>query len=80
MQENLPLMSATDKSKVYNTNLIEFIEFKNMLTLAETILISALNRRESRGAHFRSDALERDETFKAHTIIYKEGGTLCTYM
>ena len=80
MQQELPLMSATDKSKIYNTNLVEFIEFKNMLILAETVLISALNRRESRGAHFRIDAPERDEAFKAHTIIYKEGGKLCTYM
>jgi len=80
MQEELPLMSATDKSKIYNTNLVEFIEFKNMLSIAQTILISALNRRESRGAHFRSDALERDDAFKKHTIIYKEGAALCTYM
>ena len=80
MQEELPLMSVRDKSKIYNTNLVEFIEFKNMLLLAQAVLISALHRRESRGAHFRSDVLERDDAFKKHTIIYKDGEKLCTYM
>ncbi len=81
LQEQLPQMSATDKSKIYNTNLIEFLEFSNMLTLAEAVLISALHRRESRGAHFRSDAPDRDDIlFQKHTITYKEGESLCTYM
>ena len=67
-------MGLMDKTKVYNTNLIEFLEFKNMLELAELIIISAINRQESRGAHFRVDfPTVDDEKFKSNTIIDKDG-------
>jgi len=70
----LPKMGLSDKTKIYNTNLIEFLEFKNMLELAELIIISAINRQESRGAHFRVDfPTADDEKFKAHSIIDKNG-------
>ncbi|OHE12315.1 MAG: succinate dehydrogenase [Sulfurimonas sp. RIFOXYC2_FULL_36_7] len=70
----LPKMGLSDKTKIYNTNLIEFLEFKNMLELAEFIIISAINRQESRGAHFRVDfPTADDEKFKAHSIIDKNG-------
>ena len=52
IRAKLPLMGVKDKSKVYNTNLIEFLEFINMLDLAEIIIKSAINRKESCGAHF----------------------------
>lgn len=69
MRDNLPKMGVGDKTKEYNTNLIEFLEFKNMLMLAEAVLLSAISRRESRGAHFRIDFPEADETYRAHTIL-----------
>lgn len=78
IQAQLPLMGVKDKSKVYNTNLIEFIEFANMLELSEIILAGALKREESRGAHFRADMPNEDDRYKAHTITYKEGSALCT--
>jgi succinate dehydrogenase / fumarate reductase flavoprotein subunit len=66
-------MGPKDKSKVYNTNLLEFIEFKNMLELSEIVLTCAIKRQESRGAHFRSDfKLQNDELYKVHSIVYKE--------
>ena len=65
-------MGVSDKTKEYNTNLIEFLEFKNMLELCELILISALSRQESRGAHFRVDAPNINEKFEAHTVVSKE--------
>ncbi len=78
LQKELPFMGPKDKSKVYNTNLVEFIEFGNMVELAEVVLVSAISRRESRGAHFRSDAPQRDdERFGAHTVAWKEEGVLC---
>ena len=69
----IPKMGANDKSKVYNTNLIEFLEFKNMLELSKYILISAIDRDESRGAHYRVDFPNEDKKFEMHTIICKDG-------
>jgi len=77
IQKELPLMGPKDKSKTYNTNLVEFIEFSNMLELCEIVLVCAINRNESRGAHYRSDIPQQnDKAYKAHTITYKEDGVL----
>ncbi|PHR59071.1 MAG: succinate dehydrogenase [Arcobacter sp.] len=76
--KNLPLMGPSDKSKVYNTNLVEFLEFSNVLTLGEVLVSGALARTESRGAHFREDMPQKDdEQFMAHTLVHKEEGKLC---
>ncbi len=73
IHKNLSLMGPKDKSKIYNTNLVEFIEFKNLLELGEIILTCALQRKESRGAHFRSDfGAQDDALFKVHSIAYRE--------
>lgn len=78
MQKELPFMGPRDKSKVCNTNLVEFIEFGNKVELAEIIVVSAISRAESRGAHYRGDIPERNDTmFGAHTITWKEDGVLC---
>lgn len=77
IQEELPLMGVKDSSNVYNTNLLEFIEFGNSLELSEVLLVGALSRSESRGAHFREDLPNKnDEVYKAHTISWKENGIL----
>ena len=73
MKRNLKNMGVRDKGNKYNTNLIEFLEFKNMLFLSELILLSAIQRDESRGAHFRIDAQMSKKEFDAHTIIDKDG-------
>ncbi len=78
IQSDYVLMGPKDKSKVYNTNLVEFIEFGNSVELAEIVLLGAIRRNESRGAHFRSDKPQQnDEEYAAHTISYKEDGVLC---
>ncbi len=51
-------------------------EFKNMLITASLIINSALNRKESRGAHYRSDYLNTNEVC-AHSLIVKDKGELC---
>lgn len=62
-----------DKSKIYNTELQEAIEFGHMLDYALFIVKSALNRDESRGAHFREDFPTRDdENFLYHTMAYMD--------
>lgn len=52
LRELLPKMGISDRSKRYNTNLIEFIEFRNMLDVCEKVVKSALERKTSCGAHF----------------------------
>jgi len=78
IQKEIPFMGPQDKSKVYNTNLVEFIEFGNMVELSEIILVCAISRNESRGAHYRSDIpQENDMAYKAHTITWKDDAVLC---
>ena len=69
----VPLMGVSDTSKIYNTNFIEFLEFKNMLELSRLVLHGAIAREESRGAHFRVDCPAEDEKFKMHTIVDRDG-------
>jgi len=77
-QDDLSLMGVSDASDTYNTNLVEFLEFINMLNLSETIIISALNRKESRGAHFRSDFTQPDDKrYKTHTITCHNNTNIC---
>ena len=65
-----------DKSRIYNTNLIQALETENMLELAEVLLIAALARQESRGGHSRTDFPVRDDAkFLAHSMVYYTGGT-----
>jgi len=52
LQSSLSLMGVKDKQKAYNTNLIEFIEFRNMLDVCEVVIQSALKREVSCGAHY----------------------------
>lgn len=74
MKKDLKNMGVGDKAKEYNTNLIEFLEFKNMLELGELVLISALAREESRGAHFRIDyPVINSELFETSTFITGDG-------
>ena len=78
MQKELPFMGIADKSREYNTNLIEFIEFGNMVELAEAILVCAISRKESRGAHQREDHPREEKSYDGvHSLSWKHDGTLC---
>lgn len=60
-----------DKGTVWNTELIEALELKNLMRVGQMILSSALERRESRGAHAREDYPDRDDAnFLKHTLAY----------
>ncbi|MGM0456377.1 MAG: succinate dehydrogenase/fumarate reductase flavoprotein subunit, partial [Cyanobacteriota bacterium] len=60
-----------DRGTLWNTELIEAMELENLLIVAQTILHSAFNRQESRGAHFREDYPSRnDENFLHHSLAY----------
>ena len=51
IRKRLPQMGVKDISKVYNTNLVEFLEFKNMLEICQSVAASAIKREVSCGAH-----------------------------
>lgn len=75
LRERFRHIVIEDKSRVYNTNLIQALETDNMLELAEVLLFSGLAREESRGAHARTDFPKRDdEKFLAHSMAYYTGG------
>ncbi|MEM3791500.1 MAG: succinate dehydrogenase/fumarate reductase flavoprotein subunit [Candidatus Micrarchaeaceae archaeon] len=64
-----------DTSREYNTNLRDFLEIGNMLQLAYASTLCAIQRHESRGAHFHEEYPFRDDkNWLKHTIIYKEKG------
>jgi succinate dehydrogenase / fumarate reductase flavoprotein subunit len=60
-----------DKAKNWNTELIEALELQSLLIVGEVILSSAIQRKESRGAHCREDYPDRDDTnCLQHTLAY----------
>jgi succinate dehydrogenase / fumarate reductase, flavoprotein subunit len=64
-----------DKAMEYNTNFVNVMEIDSIFRIAEVILIGAINRTESRGAHFRTDFPARDDNnFLRHTLVYYNNG------
>ena len=60
-----------DNAKEYNTNFTNVMEIDSLLRITEIILLGALNRQESRGAHSRTDYPKRDDiNFLKHTLAY----------
>ena len=61
-----------DKNLNFNTELTSALELENMIDVAESIIFSALSRRESRGSHQRTDFANRDdENFLRHSLAYR---------
>jgi len=75
-ENDLSQMGIEDKSKVYNTDLKEFIEFQKMIKLSQIIILSALERKESRGAHYRTDYLNEDPNYDKSTIVIQQNDEL----
>ena len=60
-----------DHAKEYNTNFSNVMELDSMFRISETVLIGAINRKESRGSHARTDFPTRDDKkFLHHTLAY----------
>jgi succinate dehydrogenase / fumarate reductase flavoprotein subunit len=69
--KSLSWKHVDDHAKEYNTNFLNVMEIDSMLRVAEVVLVGALNRRESRGAHSRIDFKDRDDNnFLKHTLAY----------
>ena len=65
--------SIENKGKVFNTDLMFGLELEFMVDCAEAVIAGALTRKESRGAHFRTDITERDdENWLKHTLMYRD--------
>ncbi len=75
LQERYARIAIDNKGLKFNTDLLDALELEALLGLAEAVTVSALNRKESRGAHSREDYPERnDEEWLKHTLIQKKGG------
>ncbi len=75
LQKRFEHIEVHDKSNVFNTDLQQALELKNMLDVAETVSASALARQESRGAHQRLDFPERDDTsYLQHSRAIRQPG------
>lgn len=71
LQADLQYANLKDKSKVFNTARVECLELDNLMNVALATAASALNRKESRGAHSRFDYTERDDkNWWKHTLYF----------
>lgn len=74
-------LKISNPNMAYNTALIEYLEFGNLILLARCACLGALNRKESRGAHTREDYPKRDdENFLKHSLVtLKDDGLSISY-
>ncbi|MEM1390966.1 MAG: FAD-binding protein, partial [Pseudomonadota bacterium] len=71
IQAKVPDMKVEDRGMIWNTDLLEALEFDNLIGQAVVTVNSAVNRKESRGAHAREDFADRDDNdWMKHTLAW----------
>ena len=66
----LKTITIKNSQLIFNEELISYLELENLILNSLAVYFSAINRRESRGAHYRSDFKNRDDVnFLAHSIV-----------
>ncbi len=74
---NVEEVHLPSHSLIWNTELIELLELKNLLAQARITLFAANKRHESRGSHYRQDYPSRDnKQWLKHSLVWEEGNTL----
>jgi succinate dehydrogenase / fumarate reductase flavoprotein subunit len=77
LRERFKKVRVFDSSDVFNTNLLQVLELRNMLDLSETVAAGAYAREESRGSHTRTDFPTRDDgKWHKHTMATLVDGKL----
>jgi succinate dehydrogenase / fumarate reductase flavoprotein subunit len=71
LKERFKSVRLMDRTRTFNTELMEVIELGNLIECSEATIAGALARKESRGAHYRTDFEKRDDAnFLSHTLAY----------
>ena len=74
--EQIKDVSVSDKTMVWNTDLMETLELDNLIAQARVTMASAENRKESRGAHAHEDFGDRDDKkWMKHTLTWYDSDT-----
>lgn len=72
LEEQILNIKVEDKGVIFNLDLMEALETENLLVFSEVVASGALNRKESRGAHYRIDYPKRDDkNWLKHTMAWK---------
>jgi succinate dehydrogenase / fumarate reductase flavoprotein subunit len=76
LKDRYSRIRLSNSSLTYNYQLTSYLELGSLLNIAELVIMAAQARRESRGAHYRTDFPTRDDSqWKRHTTVSQAGGT-----